>query len=108
MSQCLAALEDFLKTFKTSSQKTTSAADAMMGMHIDDDDLSDDYDFMDDDDEAARRTRKAQKKQARLPQKKYMNLLQKVADREEKEITIELDDLAEVCKISNIFRLSND
>ena len=71
-----------------------------MEMNIDDDDLSDDYDFMDDDDEASRQARKARKEQARLPQKKYMNILQKVADRQENEITIELDDLAEVCNMS--------
>lgn len=91
----IAALEDFLQSFKTTPQKTTSATDALMGMNIDDDNLSDDYDFMDDDDEAAQQARRMRREQARLPQKKYLNLLQKVADREEKEITIELDDLGQ-------------
>jgi DNA replication licensing factor MCM7 len=65
-------------------------------MNIDEEDFSDEYDFMDDDDEAqnARRQRRAQ---ANKPQLKYADLLQKVADRYEDEITIDLDDLAAVC-----------
>ena len=64
-------------------------------MNIDEDDFSDDYDFMDDDDEQgnARRRTRAQTKQPKL---KYKELLQKVADRYEDEITIELDDIAKV------------
>jgi DNA replication licensing factor MCM7 len=91
-----AAFEDFLQSFKTAPKTAASAAEALLGMHIDDDDLSDDYDFMDDDDGSAQEARRARKEKARLPQKKYMDLLQNVANRAEKNITIELDDLAVV------------
>lgn len=95
----IAALEGFLQNFKTVPAKNAaSAADALMDMNLDDDDLSDDYDFMDDSDDAeqARASRREQREAERLPQKKYMKLLQKIADRIEKEITVELDDLATV------------
>lgn len=65
-----------------------------MDMNLDEDDFSDDYDFMDDSDEAEQR--REQRAAERLPQKKYMKLLQDVADRKENEITIELDDLVVV------------
>lgn len=66
-------------------------------MNIDEDDFSDDYDFMDDDDEEeAANTRRQARKQSKQPQLKYVELLKKVANREEHEITIDLDDLAKV------------
>lgn len=61
-----------------------------MDMNLEDDD---DYDFLDDSDDAEQREQVAA---ARLPQKKYMKLLQRIADRIENEITIELDDLVTV------------
>jgi len=65
-----------------------------MDMNLDEDDFSEDYDFMDDSDDAEQqRERRAAE---RLPQKKYITLLQRVADRMEKEITIDLDDLVVV------------
>lgn len=82
-----------MEAFKTS--KTTSAADALQQMNIDDDDFSDEYDFAESDEEA-QEARRAARKEASRPQHKYMDILQKVANREEDEITIELDDLAEV------------
>lgn len=89
----LAAFEDFLQTFKTSPQ--SALANALGDMNIDEDDFSDEYDFMDDDDEEGQ-TRRRTKAQAKQPKLKYADLLQKVADRYEEEITIELDDLAKV------------
>jgi DNA replication licensing factor MCM7 len=83
-----------LSTFKTSP--TANIAHALGDMNIDEDDLSDDYDFMDDDDDQGQGTRRQAKSQAKLPKLKYLDLLQKVADRYEDEITIELDDLAKV------------
>jgi DNA replication licensing factor MCM7 len=64
-------------------------------MNIDEDDFSDEYDFMDDDDEEGN-TRREARSQAKIPKLKYKDLLQKVADRYEEEITIDLDDLAKV------------
>jgi DNA replication licensing factor MCM7 len=65
-------------------------------MNIDEDDFSDEYDFMDDDDEEGQNSRRRTRTQAKQPKLKYADLLQKVADRYEDEITIDLDDLAKV------------
>jgi DNA replication licensing factor MCM7 len=65
-------------------------------MNIDEDDFSDEYDFMDDDDEEGQAARRHTRIQAKQPKLKYLELLQKVADRYEDEITIDLDDLAQV------------
>lgn len=67
----------------------------MSNIGIDDDDLSDEYDFMDDDDDAQTR-RQREKARSRLPQYKYKDVLQKLADRQADEIVIDLDDLATV------------
>ncbi len=88
------AFEDFLHTFKTSPQ--SALANALSDMNIDDDDFSDEYDFMDDDEEEGQASRRRTRNQANQPKLKYAELLQKVADRYEDEITIELDDLAKV------------
>jgi len=69
---------------------------ALDGMNIDEDDFSDDYDFMDDDEGDARRQARTQSK---APKFKYKELLQRVADRYDDEITIELDDLAKVALV---------
>ncbi|PSS12809.1 hypothetical protein M430DRAFT_20724 [Amorphotheca resinae ATCC 22711] len=87
-----AAFEEFLQTFKTSP--TSALANALGDMNIDEDDFSDEYDFMDDDDEEGRDARRKERSQAKQPKLKYVELLQKVADRYEDEITIDLDDLA--------------
>ena len=65
-------------------------------MNIDKDDFSDEYDFMDEDDDAGRAARRRAKTQSKKSELKYSDLLQKVADRYEDEITIDLDDLAKV------------
>jgi DNA replication licensing factor MCM7 len=74
-----------------------------MGMNIDDDDFSDEYDFVDSDEETGER-RRAARQQAHKPKVKYMDILQNIANRQEDEITIDLDELSEVCvtKFSNI------
>lgn len=63
-------------------------------MNIDDDDFSDEYDFAESEDEAQGR-RRAARQQIRKPENKYMDILQKIANRMEAEITIDLDDLAQ-------------
>jgi DNA replication licensing factor MCM7 len=65
-------------------------------MNIDEDDFSDEYDFMDDDDNERHNVQRRTKTQAKEPKLKYMDMLRKVADRYEDEITIDLNDLAEV------------
>lgn len=87
--------EDFLTSFKSSAAATESiATNALQDLHIDDEDLSDDYDFMDDvgGEVRPRRGRGGQDE----PKKKYMEMLQQVADRTTSEILIELDDLEDV------------
>lgn len=68
-------------------------------MNIDDDDFSDEYDFAESDEEA-QNARRAARKETSRQKLKYMDVLQRIANREEDEITIELDDLAEVCAIN--------
>ena len=50
-----------------------------------------------DEDEQAGDRRRQERQQKRTPQYKYKNLLQKLANRTIHEITVDLDDLAEVC-----------
>ena len=71
-------------------------------MNIDEDDFSDEYDFMDDDDAPGGNARREARSQTKMPKTKYKDLLQKVADRYEEEITIDLDDLAKVGSLSQV------
>ena len=66
----------------------------MQDLNIDGDGTSDEYDFMDDvaGGKDARRPTQLYKE----PRRKYMDMLQQVADRELDEVTIELDDLDNV------------
>lgn len=79
-----AALEDFLRNYKSSSAE---AAEALEGLQIDADD--DEYDFMDESDGHGPQ----RNSRSRNPKLKYMQLLQDVADRKTNQVTIELDDL---------------
>ncbi|EER25937.1 DNA replication licensing factor mcm7, putative [Coccidioides posadasii C735 delta SOWgp] len=86
-------LKDFLEHFKTLESASESAAtEAIEGLHIDEDDLSDDDELMDEIDGNAR-TRRTAAKQRKEPKLKYMQILQDVADRVKSNIVIELDDL---------------
>jgi len=89
-----AAFEDFLTSYKCTVTSEQLAADALQDLNIDEDGLSDEYDFMDDvTNEKERRRRTGHGTGAR---RKYMDMLQKVADRETSQITVELDDLDNV------------
>ncbi|KAI9683328.1 MAG: Mcm2-7 hexameric complex component [Trizodia sp. TS-e1964] len=89
------AFGDFLTSFKTSSSASaTAATNALHNLNIEDDQLSDEYDFMDDVGDANQRARNSRRKQAqRDPKHKYMEMLQEIADRQSSAVTIELDDL---------------
>ncbi|MCJ1419022.1 Mcm2-7 hexameric complex component [Xylographa parallela] len=89
------AFEDFLSSFKSSaSASEASATNALQSLNIEEDNLSDEYDFMDDAADGAVPTRSSQRRdRERDPKKKYMEILQRVADRQTSEICIELDDL---------------
>ncbi|MCJ1485786.1 Mcm2-7 hexameric complex component [Schaereria dolodes] len=91
----LAQFEEFLTSFKSSaSASEASATNAFRDLIIDEDGLSDEYDFMDDVADGNGGTRSNQRRtNERNPKKKYMEMLQKVADRHTSEVVIELDDL---------------
>lgn len=84
------AFEVFLRDFKTSPEQTITTA--LGNITIDEDELSDEYDFMDEDEQAGGR-RRNDKERRRPPQHKYKEMLQKLADRTIIEATIDLDDL---------------
>ncbi|KAI1486294.1 DNA replication licensing factor mcm7 [Biscogniauxia mediterranea] len=86
-----AAFEDFLQNFKTSPEQTLTHAIGQI--NIDEDDLSDEYDFMDEDDNARERRRR-EKASNKLPKHKYADIMQKLADRSIDEVLIEMDDIA--------------
>lgn len=88
------AFEEFLKGFKTSPEQ--SIATAMGNVTIDEDELSDEYDFMDEDDQEGER-RRAERQKNKQPQFKYKNELQELANRGREEMIIDLDDLHTVC-----------
>ena len=88
------AFEEFLQTFKTSP--AVSITHDLGGMSIDEDDLSDDYDFMDEDGDEGEDARRRTRSQAKMPKLKYLDLLQKISNRQEDEITIDLDDVEKV------------
>lgn len=86
------AFRDFLESFKSSeSTSEQSATDAIDGLHLDGDGTGDEYDFMDDV-ENGDRTR-SRREQGGQDKRKYMSLLQDIADRVQSNILIELDDL---------------
>ncbi|CAM1506576.1 Fc.00g062170.m01.CDS01 [Cosmosporella sp. VM-42] len=85
------AFQEFLTHFKTSPEQTITTA--LGNITIDEDELSDEYDFMDEDEQAGDR-RREERARKRVPQQKYKDMIQKLANREIEEAAIELDDLA--------------
>lgn len=92
---CLGAFEEFLSTYEsTISDLDAAATDALESLNIDEDDLGDEYVMVDD--EGKGKGPLPKPGQYSDPKKKYMHMLQQVADREISEVTIELDDLQNV------------
>lgn len=90
----LDGFKDFLKHFKTfQSTSEAAATEAMEELNIDGGRSSDEYDFMDDVEDEGMQTRARRHKEPKL---KYMQLLQDIANRDQSNILIELDDLAVV------------
>ena len=90
-----AAFEDFLTNYKsTATDSDLLAANALQDLNLDEDGLSDEYDFMDDvgNDKESR----PRGGQFPPPKRKYMDMLQKVVDRQINEVIVELDDLDNV------------
>lgn len=93
-----AAFEDFLLNYKsTQTDQDLVATDAFEELNLDEDGTSDEYDFMDDVAGGKDARHAARHKE---PKRKYMDMLQKVADRQIGEVTIELDDLDNVSEPS--------
>ncbi len=89
------AFEDFLTTYESTTPDLDAAAtDALEGLNIDEDGLSDDYIMVDGDGNG--RGARQKPGQYEDPKKKYMNILQRVIDRKHSEVKIELDDLKSV------------
>ena len=87
--------------FKASSSLSEAAAtSALEDLNIDEDGLSDEYDFMDDAIESNVARPRQRGAGSKGSEKKYMEILQRVADRKESEICIELDDLDVVSNTS--------
>lgn len=94
LKQIVAAFEDFLASFKTSASATeASATSALESLNINEDDLSDDYDFMDDAEDMRSNRQRNGHIRTKESRKKYMDILQQIADRQLSEICVELDDL---------------
>ena len=68
----------------------------MQDLNLDEDRTSDEYDFMDDAEDGDERTSNRRNREDTYPKIKYMKMLQKVSDRQLDQVTVELDDLAEV------------
>lgn len=64
---------------------------------MEEDGLSDEYDFMDDEGDGVAAQRRRRERRLRHPKQKYLHMLQDVADRKRTNIVIELDDLKMVC-----------
>ena len=89
-----AAFEDFLTNYKSTTTETDDlAADALQDLNLDEDGLSDEYDFMDD---VGNGKESRPGRRLPAPKRKYMDLLQKVVDRKINEVIVELDDLDNV------------
>ena len=86
----LDAFQSFLEKFETTKTATDEAAEAIDGLNLDGDHTSDEYDFMDDAEDGASQTRRQQGKK-----RKYIEMLQEVADRDRQNVLVELDDLRE-------------
>ena len=92
------AFEIFLKTFKSSAP--SDATSALQNLNIDEDVNSEDYDFLDDMSDGPENERR--RMEQRHPKLKYLELLQRVANRREQHVIVELDDLEEVRKAMTI------
>lgn len=81
-------------------KSTATDLEGLEDLDLNEDATSDEYDFMDD----AEGDKDKQRTQPRNrePRRKYLDVLQRVADRQEKQITIELDDLDNVCPLPQL------
>ncbi|KAL8953871.1 MAG: hypothetical protein Q9222_000317 [Ikaeria aurantiellina] len=88
-----AAFEDFLTGYKSTATDLEIPSNALRGLNIgeDDDNISDEYDFMDD--VTGNKEKQQPHASSNGPRKKYMDQLQEVSDRKRNEVLIELDDL---------------
>lgn len=93
----IGAFEDFLTTFECTTPDLTT--NALENLNIEEEDLSDEYVMVDDERDGQGGARRPGRPGS--SKKKYVEMLQQVADRQISEVTIELDDLENV---STLFR----
>ena len=84
------AFRSFLEKFETTRTASDEAAEAIDGLHLDGDHTSDEYDFMDDETDGRNGGSRIQG-----TKRKYIEMLQEVADRDRQNVLIDLDDLKE-------------
>ncbi|RMD43916.1 hypothetical protein DV735_g1159, partial [Chaetothyriales sp. CBS 134920] len=86
------AFEDFLQKCETAEDETA----ALRGLRLDggDGDTSDEYDFVDDAPEGGNRN-DSSRRRPQGTKRKYVEMMQEVADRERSNVVIDLDDLKE-------------
>lgn len=87
----LEAFQSFLDKFETKTTSQDEATRAIDALHLDGENTSDEYDFMDDieNEDNSVTTRRSR------THKKYLEMLQHVANRDRNNILIDLDDLKE-------------
>ena len=87
------AFEDFLKSFKSTT--SSEATDALSHLNIEDEEVE----LVDTPRRRSARNARGSRRQQAVPEPKlkYMEQLQEVANRERSSITIELEDLKQVC-----------
>ena len=86
----LEAFQSFLEKYETTKTASDEAAEAIDGLNLDEDHTSDEYDFMDDVVNGDGATRRHQG-----TKRKYIEMLQEVADRGRTNVLVDLDDLKE-------------
>lgn len=89
---CADAFENFLTTYECTTPDLTT--NALENLNIEEEDLSDEYVMVDDERDGQGGRRRPG--QPGTSKKKYMEMLQQVADRQISEVMIELDDLENV------------
>lgn len=87
------SFEDFLKSFKSTT--SSEATDALSHLNIEDEDVE----LTDTPRRRSTRNARGSRRQQAVPEPKlkYMEQLQEVANRERSSVTIELEDLKQVC-----------
>lgn len=91
-ADCVGAFESFLTTYESTTPDLTT--DALENLNIEEEEFSDEYVMVDNERDGQKGVQRPD--QPGRSKKKYMEMLQQVADRQISEVMIELDDLENV------------